>query len=105
MTRYRVRHPEKVSHYSRQRKLCRYALTSEQYDALLTAQNGVCAICHKPERAKLNGTVKSLAIDHDHATGKVRGLLCQKCNRGIGQFNDDPKLLRGAADYLEEKDG
>jgi hypothetical protein len=71
--------------------------TLEQYEALHAAQNGVCKICHKPQ----NG--KSLAIDHCYTTHKVRGLLCESCNRGIGCLQDDPALLRSAILYLEEQ--
>lgn len=72
-----------------------YGLTSIQYDAMLTAQQGACAICLQPER----GT-RRLAVDHDHATGAVRGLLCASCNTAIGHMRDDPQRLRNAANYL-----
>jgi len=72
-----------------------------RYDALFQSQNGVCAICGRPETAKhQNGTIKSLAIDHDHVTGEVRGLLCVKCNTGIGYFHEDPVILQKAIEYL-----
>lgn len=57
-----------------------------------------CVICGEPEKKG-----KQLAIDHDHATGLIRGVLCQRCNMGIGQFRDSPELLRFAALYLEGK--
>ncbi len=63
-------------------------------------QNGVCKICNKENQDRRKS--KFLAIDHCHDTGKFRGLLCHKCNLGLGHFNDDPKLLRVAADYLEQ---
>lgn len=92
--------------YSRSKKLRRYGLTIEQYEAMFAAQGGVCAICRLPERnrqphRKDGKWVDPLAIDHDHATGKVRGLLCMLCNTAIGKFGDDPVMLRQAADYLE----
>lgn len=65
-----------------------------------TAQKNVCAICLKPERVKLHGTVKSLAVDHDHKTGQVRGLLCSSCNLGLGRFHDSITNLERAAEYL-----
>lgn len=79
----------------------KYGITLEQREALLRAQDGVCAIC---EQVELIGI--GLAVDHDHVTGKIRGLLCMRCNTALGRFRDDPKLLRRAAEYLEgELDG
>jgi hypothetical protein len=73
----------------------RYNLSLEEYDALLIAQDGHCAICPKVP------TDQFLDVDHDHATERVRGLLCRRCNTAIGQFEDSPALLRAAAAYLE----
>lgn len=70
----------------------RYGITAEDADAMLEAQGGVCAIC-------LVATASH--VDHDHATGKVRELLCFNCNGGLGQFKDDPDVLRAAAEYVE----
>jgi len=78
-----------------------YGITPEQYDILLESQSGVCAICGKPETRVLKGKVCELAVDHDHVTGRVRGLLCVKCNLGIGSFNDSRKLFARAAAYLK----
>jgi len=64
---------------------------------MLTKQGGVCLVCFCPPAGK------RLAVDHDHVTGAVRGLLHIRCNAGLGQFDDDPALLRQAADYLEGK--
>ncbi len=70
----------------------RRGITPEEYKTLWDEQNGLCAICRKrPIRD----------IDHSHRTGKARGLLCGLCNRGLGQFLDEPDVLRAAADYLE----
>jgi len=69
----------------------RYGMTPADYDAMLARQNGVCAIC-KTDGRKLN-------IDHNHKTNAVRGLLCNACNLGLGNFGDDPGFLRMAADY------
>jgi hypothetical protein len=81
-----------------------YGVDSEWYAEQLVKQNGVCAICHKPENKTINGKLLKLAVDHCHDTGKVRGLLCQACNRGIGCFNHDPMLLRSAIGYLNPTD-
>lgn len=76
----------------------RYKLTKEEYIEILYAQGGVCGICStvKPGRGS------RLHVDHDHKTGKVRGLLCDKCNRGLGYFNDNPGILYSAYEYLCE---
>ena len=71
----------------------RYGLSPADYRELLRQQGGVCAICRKPGRA--------LEIDHCHATNVVRRPLCRKCNKGLGQFDDDPDALRAAAAYVE----
>lgn len=78
-----------------------YDLTLEQYDTMFEAQKGVCAICRSPETAKGNhGNIRRLSVDHNHKTGVVRGLLCSKCNAGIGYFDDDPAILAEAIRYL-----
>jgi hypothetical protein len=84
--------------YARVRRsnLQRYGMTPEEYDALLEAQNGVCAICKKPEKTKRG----VLHVDHDHSTGKNRALLCSLCNPGLGCFQDSPELLEAAKVYL-----
>jgi cytochrome c1 len=83
----------------RRRNLRRnYGLTVEQYEALYRAQGGVCAIC----KGVPTGKRARLAVDHDHETGAVRGLLCDHCNRGLGGFRDNPERLRLAAEYVEK---
>ena len=72
----------------------RYGITPAQYEALLVTQDGVCAICQNPP------ITKRLAVDHCHETGRVRGLLCNPCNRGIGYLKDSTKLAQRAAEYL-----
>lgn len=88
----------------RQRLMGEYGLTVERYDALNTAQGGLCAICGRTQ-AQANVRKKRLAVDHDHATGAVRGLLCDSCNIGLGRFFDDPCLLDAAAAYLRRTTG
>lgn len=90
--------------YSRKATLAQYGLTPEQYDTLCENQNGVCAICNNPPSG--NGVSATfLVVDHDHATGEVRGLLCDFCNRGLGIFRDNPETLMAAAEYLVEWEG
>lgn len=95
--RYRLRcascrkNPEK-NHLT---KIKRYNLTPEKFNALYEQQAGKCKICDKEESLP-----RMLAIDHCHKTGHVRGLLCQKCNTGLGMFGDNPKRLLTAAKYL-----
>lgn len=86
----------KRNHPNHNRKW-RYGITDEQYQQLLAEQNFVCAICGKEERVE----GRSLAVDHDHETNLIRGLLCNRCNRALGLFNDDPELLKKAFEYLD----
>lgn len=81
----------------------KYGMSLEDYDVMLDKQNGVCAICFNPETQKSNkrGKVDSLRVDHCHSTGKVRGLLCSKCNFGIAQLDDSIDLLQNAIKYLK----
>lgn len=79
-----------------------YGLTGEDYSRMLVEQNGVCAICFKSEiRVTPKGDLTTLHVDHDHATGEVRALLCYKCNSMLGNVGDSPEILRAAADYIE----
>ena len=70
----------------------RYGITAAEADYLLRKQDGLCAICRAAPAAH---------VDHDHATGGVRAVLCFNCNGGLGQFKDDPDVLRLAASYVE----
>lgn len=81
----------------------RYGITPDRYNKMWAAQNGKCAICGNEETARHNHTkeVLKLAVDHCHKTGKVRELLCQDCNRGLGKFRDDSARMRMAADYID----
>ena len=80
--------------------LRRYGMTIEQYDIMLRAQEGRCAIC-RTDKPKGHGG-KTFHVDHDHTTGRVRGLLCSPCNSGLGHLGDDPDRIRAALAYLEE---
>ena len=73
----------------------RYRITADEYNILLEKQGGTCIICGDiPENRRLD-------IDHDHGTGEIRGLLCNRCNRGLSLFRESPRLLEVAACYLE----
>ncbi len=95
---YHAQKPEKnkENHY-----LNTFGITVEKYETMLAAQDGKCKLCDCGETAMLNGKPLALAVDHDHATGQIRSLLCRNHNVGLGLFGDDPALLRRAADYLE----
>lgn len=86
----------------RSRLKIEYGLTPEGVEVLLAEQGGGCAICHTALVPQSPQSQTQLHIDHDHLTGKVRGLLCSRCNRTIGAFNDDPDLLQCAVDYLRK---
>lgn len=78
-----------------------YGITLIEYEAMLEAQGGVCAICGEKETRKNRYTgICRLHIDHDHKTGEVRGLLCSSCNFALGGFRDDPEILIKAMKYL-----
>ena len=77
----------------------KFGITIEQYDAMFEEQGGVCFICRRPPTEGI-----SLHVDHYHATGRNRGLLCFRCNNALGDLDDDPDLLRTAADYLDAHD-
>ena len=82
------------SGYSKNYHLKRnHGISLKDFKKILKSQNGVCAICHTKSH-------KNLYVDHNHKTGKIRGLLCQKCNFGLGQFNDSIILLNNAIKYL-----
>lgn len=89
------------AHYMRTRKGRKLGVNVAE---LMAKQSGLCAICRKPEASTdgLSGKVRQLAIDHCHETGRVRGLLCNSCNRGLGLFQDNTELLARAVLYLKE---
>lgn len=79
----------------------RFGITAKEYDSILQGQQGLCAICRRPETVILNGRIKRLMVDHDHATSRVRGLLCQRCNSLLGYAKDETRTLLAAVDYLD----
>lgn len=102
--RWRTTHPGKVEiangkgrERGRQTTLKKHKMTEEDYGNLKKLQGGGCSVCGA-EKFDENGG--RLAIDHNHQTGEVRGLLCRNCNAGLGLFRDDPFLLRMAIIYL-----
>jgi len=77
-----------------------YGISLEEYDTLFSDQRGKCAICDTHQLELDN----ALHVDHCHTTGKVRGLLCRKCNLILGHSRDDSKLLKLASEYLDNYD-
>lgn len=100
--KYDKEHRQSCRDHYKQYELERtFGITLEQYQQMLVAQNGVCAICKQPETEVRRGKLQMLSVDHCHKTNAVRALLCGFCNRGIGYLRDDPALVRSAADYIE----
>ena len=94
---HRKRYHENKENYRNSTYKRKYGISLDEYEKLLTEQHGLCAICSGECPSK-----RSLAVDHDHATGKVRGLLCANCNRGLGMFKDKIQALEKAITYLEK---
>jgi hypothetical protein len=79
-----------------------FGIDMAEYQRMFVEQKGVCAICGKPETMIGHGKVKWLAVDHDHTTGKVRGLLCAHCNQAIGKFEENIEVMESAIRYLKK---
>lgn len=94
MRKWYASNKAKTHGYQLKRK---FDITVEVYQEMFEKQDGVCAIC---KESCLSGF--RLAVDHCHATGAIRALLCMNCNQALGKMRDDPALLRAAAEYLEE---
>ena len=99
MKAHRDRFPEAWREEHLQQK---FGIGNAEYIRMAIAQNNRCAICDREETAARKGTVKCLAVDHDHVTGKVRALLCSDCNTGLGKLGDSPDRLRAAIRYLDK---
>jgi hypothetical protein len=97
---YRKMNPQKEQARSLRNN---FNLSLEEYKRMWDSQGGLCAICNQPETHKRNGKTKNLAVDHDHQTGKIRGLLCFDCNTGIGKLKEDASILLSAIHYLGPK--
>ena len=93
--KYLKRHPK-----SRRNSILKHAfgITLKEYNILLKLQHSRCAICG----LKRSAISRNLDVDHSHKTGKVRGLLCGKCNKGLGLFQDNKKILANAINYIEK---
>lgn len=89
----------KNHHFKHQIKK-KYNLTLEEYNNILLKQNNLCVICLN----KFTDIPRSKAVDHNHKTGKVRGILCSNCNILLGHCNDNVTILQNAIKYLEEND-
>lgn len=97
---WRMRNLEKIREYNLKKN---YGITKERYLEMWVAQDKKCAICGSEHSAiRKTGTIHNLCVDHCHKTGKVRGLLCVKCNAGIGNFKDNPQSLIAAAEYVKK---
>ena len=96
----RLRNPNKTREkYKRAWLKNRYGITLETYNEILKTQNYLCGICNLHE----SNFKRSLAVDHCHITGKVRGLLCGNCNKGLGLLKDSPKIIKSCIKYLKNE--
>ena len=97
--RYKKSHFDLYSRCARRYHLKKkFGITESQFESLLAGQNGKCKICGRSDSGRLG----SFSVDHDHITGEIRGLLCYRCNVGLGHFGDSPVILRKAAAYLSK---
>jgi hypothetical protein len=97
----RREHPEKVRRVGLKHK---YGLSMEEYQQMLRDQNGVCAICKRPQnRTHPTAGIHELCVDHCHTTGAIRGLLCHDCNSALGLLHDDPERAKALLQYIEER--
>lgn len=102
---WRKRKVEKDPNFNKRNDLkSMYGVTLEWYRQKLEEQQNRCAICGREEVMVIKGSRVLLAVDHDHATGKVRGLLCTRCNRGMGLLADNKEILMKAISYLASYD-
>jgi hypothetical protein len=91
---------ERYAHSRKWSLMTAHGLTVEQYDEMLVAQDGKCAICETKDSGRRDRTEFKMFVDHCHNTNVIRGLLCSSCNFGLGKFKDDPDKLLAAATYL-----
>lgn len=101
---YQKKYQQSIPQYRRKENYRhRFGLTIQAVESMHAQQNGLCKTCATPIR--LGGGRNGATVDHDHTTGKVRGILCTPCNKGLGFFRDNPTALRAAAAYLEAAAG
>ena len=103
---------QKVKHKKQAyQRLLKYGIDEEQFARMIIAQDGLCAVCRKPEKVRTpSGELQALQVDHDHSccSGKkscgecVRGLLCTRCNRALGLLGEDSEAMRNMIEYVEE---
>lgn len=91
---YRKKNKEKLSKMDRKKWLRHYGLTQDEYDQMFLEQHGVCFLCKRTD-------TRRLSVDHNHFTGKVRKLLCTKCNAGLGNFDESISVMEQAIQYLK----
>ncbi len=77
-----------------------YNMTLKDYNVMLDKQKGLCKLCNRPEKVRATKRIRKLAVDHCHATGKIRGLLCFRCNTSISQIESIPNYLKTLKIYL-----
>lgn len=100
--RYAAKNSERIHRLDHKRLLkFKYGMTLEQYDALFEKQSGKCAICGRTEMSNRTTAQRYLSVDHNHATEKIRGLLCDRCNRAVGLIGEDYTILEKAIEYLK----
>lgn len=90
------------AHYKHLKLMKNYGITLEQFEQMLIDQDFKCKICRKEETTHIWGSLSYLSVDHCHNSGKIRALLCRKCNLVLGLVEDDPMLLGRMAEYLHE---
>jgi hypothetical protein len=97
---YGNRWPDRLRNHDYKRH---YGITLDQYNQMFEKQKGLCAICGKPETSKRKDKIINLAVDHNHKTKEVRGLLCMKCNIVLGYFEKHQSDITKISKYLGEK--
>ena len=104
-SKWESENPERSAYVRRNKQLKnKYGIDIPEYNRILKSKGGKCAICETKENTSAYGknSTSSFAVDHCHLTGKVRGLLCNQCNRGIGMLGDSVEGVERALKYLKE---